>query len=50
LGLLKKQFPDCESCGVIICGEVDESLRNACSITEIVSLKTYRMTLLLENA
>lgn len=50
LGLLKEQFPDGESCGVIICGEIDESLRNACSITEIVSLKTYRMNLLSENA
>ncbi|MBI5748815.1 MAG: DUF1016 family protein [Nitrospinae bacterium] len=50
LGLLKKQFPDRKSEGVIISGEVDESLRNACLITEAVSLKTYRMTLNLENA
>lgn len=49
LGLLKKQFPDRKSEGVIISGEVDESLRNACLITEAVSLKTYRMTLFLEN-
>jgi len=50
LGLLKKQFPDRKSEGVIISGEVDESLKNACLITEAVSLKTYRMTLLLDNA
>jgi hypothetical protein len=50
LGLLKRQFPDRKSEGVIISGEVDDSLRNACLITESVSLKTYKMTLLLENA
>lgn len=50
LGLLKKQFPNRKCEGVIISGEVDDSLRNACLITESVSLKTYRMSLLLENA
>jgi hypothetical protein len=49
LGLLKKQFPDRKSEGMIISGEVDESLKNACLITDAVSLKTYKMNLLLEN-
>jgi RecB family endonuclease NucS len=50
LGLLKRQFPDRKAEGVIISGEVDDSLRNACLITEAISLKTYKMTLNLENA
>ncbi len=50
LGLLKKQFPDRKSEGVIISGEVDESLKNACLITDSVLLKTYKMNLVLENA
>ncbi len=50
LGLLKKQFPEKKTKGVIIAAEIDKSLRDACLITEAVSLKTYRMNLFLEDA
>jgi len=50
LGLLKKHFPDRKAEGVIISGEVDESLKNACLITDAVSLKKYKMSLMLESA
>jgi len=50
LGLLKSQFPEKTISGVIIAGSIDDSLRQACSITNKVSLKIYRMSIDLENA
>lgn len=50
LGLLAKDFPGREIKGVIIASEIDDSLRSACSITDRVSLKTYKMRLELEDA
>jgi hypothetical protein len=50
LGLLKKRFPDRKSKGLVISGKIDDSLKNACLITELISLKTYKMSLLLENS
>jgi len=50
LGLLESQFPEKDISGVIVAGSIDESLRQACSITDKVSLKIYRMSIELENA
>jgi RecB family endonuclease NucS len=50
LGLLESQFPDKNISGVIVAGSIDDSLRQACSITDKVSLKIYRMSIELENA
>lgn len=50
IGLLSKQFPNRRINGMIIAGSIDESLKNACSITDKISIKTYRMKLELENA
>jgi len=50
LGLLESQFPEKSISGVIIAGSIDDSLRQACSITDKVSLKIYRMSIELENA
>jgi len=49
LGLLSKIFPDKSIKGVIVAGEIDESLKNACLITDKVSLFKYKMKLLLES-
>jgi len=50
LGLLKGEFPDKEIKGVIVAGAIDQSLKMACLITDLVSLKVYRMALELEDA
>jgi hypothetical protein len=50
IGLLKRQFPERNINGVIIAGSIDESLVHACEITDKVSLKTYRMSIELEDA
>lgn len=50
LGLLQKQFENKSISGVIVAGTIDESLRQACEITDKVALKIYRMGLELENA
>jgi len=50
VGLLKKRFPDRKIEGLIISGEVDESLKQACMVTDSIFLKTYKMTLQLESA
>ena len=50
LGLLESQFPERTISGVIVAGSIDDSLRQACSITDKVSLKIYRMSIELENA
>lgn len=50
IGLLTKKFPDRQISGVIIAGVIDDSLINACSITNQVKLKTYQMKLKLDNA
>ena len=49
LGLLHRQFPDKSISGVIVAGSIDESLRQACEITDKVILKIYRMSLELED-
>ena len=50
LGLLKGEFPDKEINGVIVAAAIDPSLKMACLITDLVSLKVYRMALELEDA
>jgi hypothetical protein len=50
IGLLKRQFPERNISGVIIAGSIDDSLVQATEITDKVSLKTYRMSIELEDA
>jgi hypothetical protein len=50
IGLLKRQFAKRSITGVIVAGSIDESLVHACEITDKVSLKTYRMSIELEDA
>lgn len=50
IGLLKMQFPERNISGVIVAGSIDESLVQACEITDKISLKTYRMSIELEDA
>lgn len=47
IGLLSKIFPDRVAKGLIIAGEINDSLKNACLITDKISLKTYKMQLTL---
>lgn len=50
LGLVKREFPDRSIKGVIVAGEIDDSLRYASETNTDVALKIYRMSLELENA
>ena len=50
ISLVKRQFTDRVVKGVIVAGEVDESLRLACETNPDVSVKLYRMSLALEDA
>lgn len=50
IGLLSHQFPERIIHGVIIAGSIDESLVHACEITDKVLLKTYRMSIELDDA
>ncbi len=50
LGLAKREFPNREIRGVIVAGEIDDSLRYATETNPDVQLKIYRMSLELENA
>lgn len=50
MGLLLVQFPNKRILGVIVAGGIDPSLRQACSITDRVTLKVYRMSIELEDA
>lgn len=49
LGLLKNKFPDKKVEGIIIAGTIDESLFYACSTSNLISLKTYKMKLQLND-
>ena len=50
LGLLSKHFPNKTATGVIIAGEINDTLQNACLITNKIRLKTYQMQLTLIDA
>lgn len=49
LGLLSKRFPDRTAKGIIIAGEINDTLLNACLTTDKISLKTYQMQLTLND-
>ncbi len=49
IGLLMERFPDKKIGGVIIAGAIDSSLKQACSITNRITLKIYRMSLELDD-
>jgi hypothetical protein len=49
LGLLMDKFPEREIKGCIIAGEIDNSLKNANKITDLVTLMSYTMKLELTN-
>ena len=50
LGLLKEKFPDKKAKGVVIAGSIQDSLKQAVMITDKIELKTYRMSIELEEA
>jgi hypothetical protein len=50
IGLLMDQFPEKKISGVIIAGAIDSSLKQACSITDRITLKIYRMSIELDDA
>ena len=49
LGLLMHRFPDKKIRGCIVAGEIDNTLKSATKITELITLKTYKMKLVLQN-
>jgi RecB family endonuclease NucS len=49
LGLLSNEFPDKKLFGLIIAGKIDDSLKNACLITDKIKLMTYKMELTLDD-
>jgi hypothetical protein len=50
IGIIQKKYPNKSVKGVIVAGIIDDSLRQACEITDKVSLKIYRMSIELEDA
>ncbi|SRR6266404_7632506 len=50
IGLVKAKFPEHEMHGLIIATEISEGLKMACTTSEIIKCKTYKMCLTLENA
>lgn len=49
LGLLMDKFPNKSISGCIVAGEIDSSLKNAARISQLITLKTYKMRLELLN-
>lgn len=49
LGLLMDRFPDKQIKGCIVAGEIDLTLKSATKTTNLISLKTYKMKLELQN-
>ncbi|PVW13166.1 endonuclease NucS domain-containing protein [Marixanthomonas spongiae] len=49
LGLLMERFPEREIKGCIVAGEIDLTLKSATKTTNLISLKTYRMKLELQD-
>lgn len=49
LGLLMGRFPEKEIHGCIVAGEIDNTLKSATKTTELITLKTYKMKLELQN-
>lgn len=50
IGIIQKKYPNKSVKGVVIAGIIDDSLRQACEITDKISLKLYRMSIELEDA
>jgi hypothetical protein len=49
LGLLMERFPEREIRGCIIAGEIDNTLKSATKTSALITLKTYKMKLELQN-
>ncbi len=49
LGLLMDRFPEKEIRGCIVAGQIDHTLKSATRTTELITLKTYKMKLELQN-
>ena len=49
LGLLMDKFPEKEIRGLIVAGEIDNTLKSATKTTGLIELKTYKMKLELQN-
>lgn len=49
IGLLQQQFPEKSVSGVIVAGKIDDSLKHASLTNGKISLKTYRMSIELED-
>ncbi|EGA69408.1 hypothetical protein VISI1226_09519 [Vibrio sinaloensis DSM 21326] len=49
LGLLEERFPGYDCSGVIVCGQVDESLSLACKMSDRVSVKQYNIQIVLTD-
>jgi hypothetical protein len=52
LGLLKKQFPNIDPKninGIIIAGDIDKTLKDACLMSDKIKLMEYKMKLTLEE-
>ena len=50
IGLIKAKYPEHEVQGLIIAAQIDEGLKAACTTSDIIACKTYKMGLTLENA
>ena len=50
IGLIQAKFPEHEVHGLMIASDIDEGLRAACTITNLIKCKTYKMMLTLEDA
>ena len=50
MGLLKAKFPERKVSGVIVAGSVDPGLKHACTTTDRIELKVYRMSVELDDA
>lgn len=50
IGLLMAKFPERKVSGVIVAGSIDPGLKHACTTTDKIGLKLYRMSVELDEA
>ncbi|WP_264569388.1 endonuclease NucS domain-containing protein [Rhodoferax antarcticus] len=50
IGLLMAKFPGRKVSGIIVAGNIDPGLRHACTTTDRIGLKVYRMSVELDDA
>src|SRR5581483_6569618 len=50
IGLVKAQYPGHEVHGLIVASEIHEGLKAACTTSDIIKCKTYKMIIALEDA